>query len=874
MASLTLLVGAASATAAVRHAAPGGTGKDPCANPGDPCSIFTAAHQEAPGTTIAAGDEVIMQPGTYTSSPIETGFGLINLPHEIELHGIAGQPRPRLEVGLIVGFKDVVSHIEVDPTDPGKLNLALAMDGGLVEDAIVRMSGNATIGTPACNAAGGVLRDSVCLSNTRRGMAVSIGMVAPTLQANLVLRNVTAIATGEKSFGLSSTVIGNEGSPTVNVDAKGVIARGTERDVVAEGLAKKPDQAGTGGNVDIRLDHSNYATTRTVTDAGGGTATISPTGPGTTNIASAPRLAADGYHQLPNSPTVDSGITDALSGGFDIDGLLRTFGPAADIGADELGPPTTTTLVCAPDGPLLGTQSTCVATVANAPGGGPGAPSGFVEFRRQGEGELSAASCQLATNQGVTSCQVSYTPFRAGAHTVAATYLGNTTHDPSQGNDELIAIANNRTTTTNVVCVPDTLLLGIQASCVATVANALPTNPNAPGGTVRFSRQGEGQLSAASCQLVTNQGVTSCQVGYTPARVGAHKITASYQGDNTHDPSERDVELIAITHPTRTSVVCTPGSVLPGEVSTCVATVENALAGTPSPPSGTVAFRRQGEGEFSRETCNLVISQGVTSCQVEYRPFTARDHLITATYLGDTTHALSDGVNAVVATGNTTTTTLDCTPTTLRIGLDTPTCTATVVDTSADDPSVPRGEVRFVNDSPGAPGGFSFAGNCIPVDAGGFAATCKVAFSAAIASRLGTREIIAFYVPEVGHLDSQDDAELQVIQPPIPPLGQPPIPPVGQPPVTQPPRIAAPNTSLKSKPRKKTVKPSARFTFASNQPGSTFACKLDKSPFRPCRSPFKRNVKPGRHTFEVRAINAGGVADPTPAVFSWKVGQR
>jgi hypothetical protein len=113
--------------------------------------------------------------------------------------------------------------------------------------------------------------------------------------------------------------------------------------------------------------------------------------------------------------------------------------------------------------------------------------------------------------------------------------------------------------------------------------------------------------------------------------------------------------------------------------------------------------------------------------------------------------------------------------------------------------------------------------------------------------------------------------------PPPPGPGQNPNqnPPVA-PKVTPPPPPAAaapPNTILKKKPRKKTAKRKAKFKFVSDQPGSTFQCKLDKKPFKPCRSPWKKKVRPGRHTFKVRAINPQGIADPTPAVFKWKVGK-
>lgn len=61
-------------------------------------------------------------------------------------------------------------------------------------------------------------------------------------------------------------------------------------------------------------------------------------------------------------------------------------------------------------------------------------------------------------------------------------------------------------------------------------------------------------------------------------------------------------------------------------------------------------------------------------------------------------------------------------------------------------------------------------------------------------------------------------------------------------------------------------------TFSSNEPGSTFRCKLDKRSFVKCRSPkrFSR-LKPGRHIFQVYAVDAAGNRDPSPAVVHFRM---
>ncbi|HYP55001.1 MAG TPA: hypothetical protein VEQ41_01685 [Solirubrobacterales bacterium] len=61
------------------------------------------------------------------------------------------------------------------------------------------------------------------------------------------------------------------------------------------------------------------------------------------------------------------------------------------------------------------------------------------------------------------------------------------------------------------------------------------------------------------------------------------------------------------------------------------------------------------------------------------------------------------------------------------------------------------------------------------------------------------------------------------------------------------------------------------FGFESSRARSTFACRLDGGPFRPCASPKRIRVGVGRHRFEAYAIDALGNADPTPVRRSFRV---
>lgn len=81
-----------------------------------------------------------------------------------------------------------------------------------------------------------------------------------------------------------------------------------------------------------------------------------------------------------------------------------------------------------------------------------------------------------------------------------------------------------------------------------------------------------------------------------------------------------------------------------------------------------------------------------------------------------------------------------------------------------------------------------------------------------------------------------------------------------------------PQTRITFGPAAKTRSPSPsfRFTDGTGQPGTKFTCKLDRRPWKPCASPVRLRVDPGRHVFAVRGVNAAGTWESVPIKRAFK----
>lgn len=310
----------AGAAGAVRHAAPDGAGT--ACTEAAPCALYVAL-QDAPD-----GSEVVVAPGDYGSlaAPLTEDGQIYGA--GLDVHGVAGQPRPRIYSRASYPFAFSggvrVAHVHVVATgDGGVGQYALAFlsaTGNVAEDVVAEARGDTT----AC-AVGGpqTLRNTVCWSRgTSGGVALAAygALYGPT---DATLRNVTAWARNGRGVVAQSA----QDRP-VALTLRNVIAHGSG----GTGRAIQVQQAG-GAQAVVDATGSNYPADGVGLSAGG-------VGPDpATNQAAAPLLVSPStgdFRQLDGSPTVDAGIDDAANGPFALDGLTpRVLGARTDIGADE-----------------------------------------------------------------------------------------------------------------------------------------------------------------------------------------------------------------------------------------------------------------------------------------------------------------------------------------------------------------------------------------------------------------------------------------------------------------------------------------------------------------------------------------------------------
>jgi hypothetical protein len=206
-----------------------------------------------------------------------------------------------------------------------------------------------------------------------------------------------------------------------------------------------------------------------------------------------------------------------------------------------------------------------------------------------------------------------------------------------------LASSLERTTSTQVSCVPSIVAVDQASACTATVTDTDSGPATTPGGAVSFTATGAGGTPAAtSCTLAAGQ----CTVSFTGASPGTISVTATYGGDAIHQTSSgaAPITVTATARTTATQLACTPASTRVGQASACTATVADTDTGAGSRPGGTVSFTATGAGASPGTTsCMLAAGQ----CTVSFSGASTGRIRVTASYAGDATHETSSDADSV-----------------------------------------------------------------------------------------------------------------------------------------------------------------------------------------------------------------------------------
>ena len=214
-------------------------------------------------------------------------------------------------------------------------------------------------------------------------------------------------------------------------------------------------------------------------------------------------------------------------------------------------------------------------------------------------------------------------------------------------------------------------------------------------------------------------------------------------------------------------------------------------------------------------------------CRVDAEPFSACGQLYTTPALTDGPHAIE--ARAVDPAGN-----RDATPASRAV----------TIDTVAPDTAITAGPARV---SPNAVQSFGFSsseagsGFQCRLDGGPLTA-CVPGFTTPVLGD-GAHGFEVMAVDPAGNADPSPAASSFTVD------------------------TTPPGTAITAGPAGRTTDLTPRFRFSSDDTGSTFECRIDAAAFAPCASPFTatRRLR-GTHRFRVRAKDAAGNVDPTPAV--------
>jgi|GEM_PF-111397 len=337
---------------------------------------------------------------------------------------------------------------------------------------------------------------------------------------------------------------------------------------------------------------------------------------------------------------------------------------------------TTTVLTPSTTTPAAGSTMQLNVTVTPATYGS-SLPSGTVTFLLDG----TALGSATLTSGSPAVATYTFTMPSAGAHTLSATYAGDTYYSSSTATPVALN-ASKGTPTVSVTPSTSTPAFGSTMLLTATISPA-STAATYASGTVTFSVDGV----AAGTSAVTQASPSTATLTINAPALGSHTITATYSGDTNYNSATSSSVNVTVSRASTTLTV-TPATTTPAANSTLLVTA--TLASTTSSTltaTGTVAFL------LDNATVATVTLNGSSAVATLTMPATGT-HAIQAIYSGDTNfyNSTATGVNVTVAK-STTSITLTPSTTTPALGATLPVSIAVTAPTV--NTALPSGTVTI-----------------------------------------------------------------------------------------------------------------------------------------------------------------------------------
>ncbi len=628
-------------------------------------------------------------------------------------------------------------------------------------------------------------------------------------------------------------------------------------------VAKRTPTLSTSASANITIGSGQIRDTATIAGGAnpGGTITFKAYGPDNANCSGAAAFT-DTKNVTGNGNYDSADFTPTTAG---------TYRWTADYSGDAINNSATSacnaageSVVVAKASPTLQTNASGAITIGGqvhdtATLAAGHSPAGQVTFKAYGPDDANCSGPAAFTDtKNVGSGNGAYdsadfTPAQAGAYRWTADYSGDANNNAASSAcnapGESVAVAKQSPTLTTQASANTTI--GNQIRDTATLAAG-----HSPGGTITFKAYGPGDANCSGPTAFTDTKNVSSGNGaydsadFTPTQVGAYRWTADYSGDANNNPaaSACNAPGESVTVAKRSPTLTTTASqnvTIAGQIRDTA-----TLAGAHN-PSGTISFRAYGPDDANcsgtpafTDTKNVTANGAYASAA--FTPTAPGTYRWSATYSGD---ASNEPAASVCNAPSESVSVAKASPT-----IQTQSSADIVLGGEVRDTATlaaghnPSGQITF---RLFGPDDASCSGGAVFTDSVAVTANGSYDSAAFTPTAPGTYRWVADYSGDAANNPAASacnaPGESVVVSAPG---GDDTTPP---------------QTSFRHVPTKPDPKISF-YTFVSSEPGSTFMCSLNREKFKPCKSPVVlRDLKFGRYSFRVFAIDPAGNRDPTAA---------